>query len=547
MTKISIDKNDHITEIIEKVLDAKDSEITLVIPKQSALKSSGTNFRLLGREAASASKRVIVESVDEEILSLAAKHNLEAVHPLFSSGRPPAFSDIVPGGTAEKKEETQIKETKNLKQRKAEKKPDANALPKFEEEEEIEDEVKSAPTATQEPMLPRGGSPEFLRRLFSRPGARTFGILAVSVTAVLAIVAWGTVRVFGKGEVVLRLNRAPWAYQGNFLADKTVKTANPENKTLPGEVFTTTRNSVQLFPASGKQNVSKKAVGTLTIYNEFSSAPQALVASTRFETPDGKLFRLDRAVTVPGAKVQAGTIAASEIEVSVTADKAGAEHNLGPVARLTIPGFAGSPKFGKFYGELKAATTGGFVGEKPVPTKGDIAAAKKKAEEVLTGALENNLLSGLPEPFTFPAGSREITFTKMNVNEDTDAQGKFSVFAEAELRVIGFRDSDLRSMLSALAGPDAEGKEFRDLEFVYKEVTPDFNKGELRFGVSAEGTLVTALDTEKLARDFAGKGVHEIRRLLLGIPGLEGAHVSLWPSWARRAPGNADRITIVVE
>src|SRR6185369_16142505 len=53
--------------------------------------------------------------------------------------------------------------------------------------------------------------------------------------------------------------------------------------------------------ASGmSQGSAQKARGNVTIYNEFSAEPQSLVATTRFESTDGKIFRLIEGVTVPG-------------------------------------------------------------------------------------------------------------------------------------------------------------------------------------------------------------------------------------------------------
>ena len=57
---------------------------------------------------------------------------------------------------------------------------------------------------------------------------------------------------------------------------------------FPRRFFPFQKIFTQLFPASGEQNVSLKAQGTITIYNAYSSSPQSLVATTRFVTPAGE-------------------------------------------------------------------------------------------------------------------------------------------------------------------------------------------------------------------------------------------------------------------
>ena len=51
MKKITVDKNEGIAEVIDRILTVEDSDITLIVPKGSALAKSGSNFRLLKREA----------------------------------------------------------------------------------------------------------------------------------------------------------------------------------------------------------------------------------------------------------------------------------------------------------------------------------------------------------------------------------------------------------------------------------------------------------------------------------------------------------------
>ncbi len=75
----------------------------------------------------------------------------------------------------------------------------------------------------------------------------------------------------------------------------------------------------------GKNVTGKKAEGSVTIYNEFSNAPQPLVATTRLETSDGKIFRIVKGVTVPGTTLVDGEIKPGAIEVQVVADQPGSD------------------------------------------------------------------------------------------------------------------------------------------------------------------------------------------------------------------------------
>ncbi|MEK7494409.1 MAG: hypothetical protein AAB615_00895, partial [Patescibacteria group bacterium] len=121
---------------------------------------------------------------------------------------------------------------------------------------------------------------------------------------------------------------------------------------------------------------SQKARGTVIISNSFSAEPQSLVATTRFETSDGKIFRLADSVTVPGMSGEPGIV-----EASVIADQAGEEYNIDPTT-FTIPGFKGSPKFEKFSAKsVKKMQGGGNSGSSlAVISKTDIEKAEAQAK-----------------------------------------------------------------------------------------------------------------------------------------------------------------------
>ena len=87
MKKIIIDKTEGIAEVIDKFLNEPDKEITLVIPRGSALGRSARNFHLLKREADGAGRDITIESVDETILAYAKENKIDASHPLWRGVR----------------------------------------------------------------------------------------------------------------------------------------------------------------------------------------------------------------------------------------------------------------------------------------------------------------------------------------------------------------------------------------------------------------------------------------------------------------------------
>lgn len=541
MKKITVFKDESVADVIDHVLGESDDEITLVIPKESALAHSVRNFHLLKREADAAGKTIAIESVDETTLAFAKESELEGGHPLWRGVRGAGgMSDIIPAAGEEERP---------APRKRGKKKTESVKLVVHEEgapmsqEEEAEEEAQTFEEEGGR-FFRRRSAPEMAEEEPRRPSRKFVWWGAGAV--VLILIALGVVT-WSLGHVVITINfqKTPWSYEGSVIAGKsiTTSTVNTTVMSIPAAVFSLPKNMTQLFPASGSANISTKAQGTITVYNAYSSAKQDLVATTRFVTPDGKLFRLVSAVTVPGAQVTNGQIVPSSIDARVVADQPGPAYNVGAVDKLTIPGFQGSPKYNAFYGQLKNGASGGFVGTKAVPTTANITDAKAKVTAALQAALLSNLTTSYPSNLKILDGASSVQVTKLTVNTSTDASGNFSVFGEATLQAIGFDESALKVYLLSLAQAEEPGSTFSAFAPPnYSGVRTDFAKGTVSFSLSAQGTLEPMFDVDSFKASVVGKSINDARTAIAAIPGLADGKISAWPMWLWSIPSNPNKI-----
>ena len=525
MKKVFISKNDSVAEVVEKIISEPESEIILVIPRETILSDSLSDFRLIKREADAAGKKIIIESVDEAVLSLAKSSHIDAVHPLFRK-KSSSTSDIVLKGSNK-------------------------SQPKV--EEEIEEEVELISESDDEETKENEGVQRPLRNVISpyqiskttRPPFSFKKIIWIAVPIVIIAGIFIFLNISKKATVAINFKAIPFEYQGNFSANINIKEADISKNLIPAETFTQEKNLTELYPASSRKSVSEKATGKIKIYNTYSSDPQALVATTRFLTADGRIYRLDKNIIVPGAEIKDGQIIAVAIEADVTADKAGVNYNSGPIEHLSIPGFKGSPKYEKFYGSLVKAS-GGFIGERAFPSDKDIKLAKEKIGEVLKSSFNKDLGSVLPPEFKLLEKSSQVKIVRTSVNTQTDDKGNFSVFGEALFEAVGFRETDLKSVLLELAHKDNPNTIFKNLGLEYKVSTVNFEKGLLNFELNSNGTLTQDFDIEKFKLEIIGHNVDEVNSIIKKLPGLSDAKVSVWPSLFKKLPNSSKRIKIEV-
>ena len=564
MKKISISKTDGAVEVVERILGEEDADLVLVIPRGSVLGNSVNNFYLIKREAASAGKTIVIESVDENILAFAKESSIKALHPLFSAEggegirRRSAFSDIAPAGNRSDAKATMASQKKRAakeekpKVRVALRPADKEAKPAISEPETMAEPKnakirKVAPPSVIFPSADEAEEPRpwYLKFHFRLPWRRIWVIIVIVI--VIAGGVWLLSGPLARATITINFEKTPWQKESVVLADAAVSGINFEKNLLPAELFTTTKNLTHLFPASSEETISEKAKGKIFIYNAFSSAPQTLVAATRFEAPDGKIFRIVKQVTVPGAVIKDGKIIPTSIEVDIIADKAGEAHNVGPIARLSVPGFKGTPRYDGFYGEIKTPTKGGFIGKRRVPTAEDVKNAKVRMEELLRSGLEAAFVAGYPKEFKILDGASRIDITRLNIDSSTDEKGNFSIFGEARIRALGFRESDLRSLLEAAAQKTENGTVFKELELSYSNIKPDFEKGTLSFSLGAKGLLWPKFLPDEFESGVLGKKVDEARSLIAALPRFAGGKVAVWPIWLRSVPSDPSKVKVVVE
>lgn len=524
MSKIIINKSDDAKSVIKKIEDTESQRITLVIPKQSVFGEEVSNFEVLREAATELDKEIAIESVDENMLALARANEFEAIHPLFEGGTHGHVSDILPARSR----------VKSQVSGRATKKSDPVMLHRVEAEEKSSinvpvEEVESIREEYYEPARKKSVSSKKI-------------IYGLGIAVFCAVVFWAGTAIFAHADISLRFQKTPWQ-------DASLVTASidPNVGAIKAQIFNPVKSATPLFPASGKSQVSYKAEGKMTIYNAYSSKAQQLVATTRFETPDGKVFRLKAQVTVPGANIQDGKIIPSSIYADVIADKPGAEYNVGPVDKLTVPGFKGSPKFDGFYGKLETQIKGGFVGIRQVPTEADILIAKAKTTELLKAAFGASFLDTISGGLTILDGASSFEITKLTVDTATDKDGNFSVLGQAKFTAIGFRESDLRGVLAGKARKQDPNASFEKLNLKYSKVIPDFKRGAVTFEVDSDGVITPAFDSDDFRTSILGKQSADVKDMISKLPELSDGKMSLSPVWLSRVPTAPGRIKITVE
>lgn len=533
MAKILVEKDESVADLIERILEDENEETTLVIPKKSHLLDSKSNFRLIAREGKTLGKNIIVESVDQDALEAAGAAGLQVVHPLFGER---AVENLA--GKAPRKGRGKVVKLKVPAEEidEALEEPETEANRHGEVIKNGDDETMSAEDERYDTLEESRVGSRFA--IFATIG----GIVLLGLLVLFAVNTW-----FARANVIINFKKTPWNFENTVVALTSVRDIDPARNTIPGQLFEEEKSLTQAFAANGESIAASKATGVITVVNNYSAEPQPLVATTRFEAPDGRIYRLDTDIVVPGAKVEDGKVTQSSIKAAVTADKGGDAYNTGRIDKLNIPGFRGTAKYSGFWGVLENGAAGGGSGSRKVATDTDVANARQKVEETMQSAFQTTFLSSIPADIKVLEKAAAVDLGRVVAQRTADQNGNFTMTGAAVFRAFGFREKDLVTLLTARANGEGGGKKIENLAINYSNATPNFDAKQLAFSVTANGNLAPDFNTEEFAGKLAGLEKDQAKVVISELPELVDAKVTVWPSWLSNLPKKPSRVRISVQ
>ena len=384
-----------------------------------------------------------------------------------------------------------------------------------------------------------GGLPKPKR---SGPSMWLWGIGAILVLAVIGLIA---LFVFRNTTITV----TPRTQTIVFDATKNF-TAYPSSGAAAGALTYTVQifdlDESQAVPSTGSSHAEHKASGSVTVVNEYSTTPVRLLKTTRFQTPDGLIFRAPADITVPGMK---GT-AAGTVDVTLVADEAGQKYNIAPSPRFTLPGLKGGDMFNKVYARSSGSFSGGFSGEEARVSENDknaaITAMKNKLQEKMTAQIQSAAASG---GMLFPSLAT-VTYTEMPQAPAT-TPGQITLNERAHVQIPVFPSSDLNRAIASSVSADAENA---NITLIAKQgfgatltgTSTSYGGSPVAFSLTGTAQLVWDVDTNAISQALAGKDQSAFQTVINGFPGVQEARARIEPFWQHTFPMDPKKIQVVV-
>lgn len=375
-----------------------------------------------------------------------------------------------------------------------------------------------------------------------RSGRKTLWIVGVAII-VLCALGGILLSTFFAGAVITVFER-----QEPVTGSVTVTASiNPPTGNLGYSIMSGTRSATTTVPATGTEQVSRPASGVITIYNAFSTESQRLIARTRFEAPDGKVYRIQESVDVPGAtKAANGTLVPGSLSATVYADAPGESYNRSGETRYTLPALKGDPRYETMYATSQAVS-GGFVGEEPAVADEDLARAQTALQQGLAQAAQTALASQIPEGYAALPGTLKITYS--DIRQAAGANNTAVLSQTATMHAAIVRIDDLANAVAKqrIQGYSGEAVTFVDpVQLVVNATSTPSSETDLALDLSGNLALKWRYDPAAVQAALVGKEKGQFEQVIQSFaPAINRAEAKIRPFWDSTFPSDPEDIEVV--
>lgn len=369
------------------------------------------------------------------------------------------------------------------------------------------------------------------------PMSRGFKI-ALAVFAVLIVGSGLAVGYFALTKATIKITLQPAAYLAQGAYSFTPGVDQPD---APGRLMELKLSKTLTINASFDTQPADKAGGIIKITNTSKSA-QPLIATTRFQSADGKIFRIKKRVDVP---------AGGSVSAEVEADAVGPSGN-GPAGRYTIPGLA-KGRQAEVYGDAPTALT---QASRKIPKVAQ--ADLDNAKSAIQTALSKDLITAFKGQLKFGEELRTESIISQVTNVTAKAKvgdnvPTFDATGELLARAVAVMPAKftqtMTDILKTAAAKDA--REFVSLNPTSLRLTlaPDANNpANLIATLLASASTFMTADSPNLGKDkMLGRSEEELRNYLATFPDVADVKLELTPFWAKRIPTFEGNITLSIE
>ena len=302
------------------------------------------------------------------------------------------------------------------------------------------------------------------------------------------------------------------------------------------------------------QNISEKAAGVITLYNEYSTKPQTLLVHTFVSDTNGKAYETDQKVTIPGYTLNQAKVVPGKTNVGITAFLSGDTYN-DSATDFIINSYKGTEREKKIYGKLSSPISGGAEGLEYVLGPDEKGMLDAYAQSTFKSNLMKKVNAEVPPGYILYSNAMNFTY-----KVDENALSKSS---NAKVNITGtissviLNQQDLSNAILTNLLPNINIHEFKEIEipdiskltFNFIDSNQVITKEMTTLGFTMSGTVnpIWHADINTLRANLKGVDKDKLTTIFQADPGITSAHATIFPLWQSHMPDSEEKIHIEIK
>jgi hypothetical protein len=557
--RIYVEIDDEVTTVYDRIKRIRADEIELLIPRKALLLQSVVNLKILKKKLDEKDKTLRIVTNDATGKRLAKQIGV-AVDESIPSIKQSNKDDDVP----------RLKLTTSRPER------------RLSEKLSIAEILRR--TGTVSDPLMKKVSDWFRKRKKKKKYKTELVIVTPNKTALITLVSIVAFLLAGIAYIALpgatiyitptstRIEQPVNVTLADFEKNKNFLESRPNQTIASFQIVPEAIERTITMPATGKEFRGENARGKIKIVNE-SPYNWPLVATTRFQTEDGLVFRIQQDVVVPPKKgLEAGTLLAE-----VVADPfdnfnqiVGERGNIS-ATNLFLPGLKLESSRKDLYGVSEEPFSGGKTEFIRIINQDDIEGGKERAKKEVISIARDELRNYLAAENTrrgtnlqLLEDERLIELSEPHVEIIGDPIGQqletFNIKASVTIAGHAFNYPELvnliKTEMNIRKSPGKNIIAIVDDSLTYKIFEIDKSGGITRITATIRGIEQYDINPEsengerlvkKVTDHLLGKEINEATFFLQNLPEIDRVTIKSWPFWAPTLPTVPDNIEFIMQ
>lgn len=361
-----------------------------------------------------------------------------------------------------------------------------------------------------------------------------FIIFVVGVVAVISLYTY----VFNEATVTFVPKKEDIDVNKSFV----LSSVKDDSGAIYFELATTSVSKSKSLPLSENKKIEMKASGKIIIYNNFDTSVQKLIKNTRFESSNGKIYRINDSVTIPGKK---GDTPGSA-EATIYADSYGSDYNI-QASDFTIPGFKGSPRYKGFFARSVGNISGGNSGDTPLVSASDLNSAKDELALELEKSVKDQMKEIKKDGFYGLYDNILVSYTDNSQDLKSGNDSTYKVTAVGHLVFVD-KSKLARAVASQMrdyADEDVKLIYEDTLKFSFKDLTDLTKDKNVLTLIEGNPRVVFVANESDIKKSLIGKDRDDFASVMKGVSAIEKAEINFSPFWLSSFPSKESAINFV--